>query len=336
MLQEVKFPNKHNQCASFCNSSGCRLQKDCAFGFNRIFMGARELRIDFNQCNLKCVLCWSNNNDSNRIFSVDEIFQSFATCMESNYNYIYNIKKPDKPETFKLQSLQVIGGEPFLDKNRFKFVLSFLHKLDSYILENLDYCYSVLKVNAQKRFKVKLFTNGVTIGNGAIDVSDIKLLSDLKNINTELLISLKGLHENGFNALQSDCFNANDCFEHQIICLEKLLNEYDKKKLHIQPVLGFYHSEHFNIETQSIKASNMFVFDDTPLSKRLHDILKKYISKGYGFYVEPIHAVGKTNKDIQVFYKANTSLLNYFDLVEANLKSNRKTDYKKTKLKDLF
>lgn len=100
--QEIKFPNKYNQCASFCRKTGCALFGSCAFGFNRIFGGARELRLDFNRCNLHCQLCWSNNDDSSRFFSVDDVFKNFTACISANDKYIHEIVKPQKPDTFKL------------------------------------------------------------------------------------------------------------------------------------------------------------------------------------------------------------------------------------------
>lgn len=68
MRQEIKFPNKYNQCSSFCKKTECASSGNCVFGFNRIFGGARELRLDFNRCNLHCELCWSNNNDLSVFF----------------------------------------------------------------------------------------------------------------------------------------------------------------------------------------------------------------------------------------------------------------------------
>ena len=48
--------------------SDCSLLGKCMLGFNKIFRNARELRLDFNRCNLQCELCWSNNNDVSEFF----------------------------------------------------------------------------------------------------------------------------------------------------------------------------------------------------------------------------------------------------------------------------
>ena len=335
MLQEIKFPNKYNQCSSFCKKTNCASSVNCVFGFNRIFGGARELRLDFNRCNLQCKLCWSNNNDLSRFFSVDDIFQNFVACTSVNHQYIYEIIKPQKPETFKLQSLQIIGGEPLISFERFQFIFEFIKKIDDILTEDFEYYSSSLKLDSKKRFKIKLFTNGITIGNGEISISEINKLNQFNNIRVDLLVSIKGFHEEGFYALQGDNSCDKDCFEHQVSCLEKLVS-FPQHSLYVPPVLGFYHSNHFNIKAPQIHAKNMFIFNETPLSKRLYIVLKNYISKGNGFFVEPIHALGKTEKEVKEFYEKKCSYLERSNLIESDLKSNSKTDYRKTKLKCLF
>lgn len=335
MLQEIKFPNKYNQCSSFCKKTDCALYGNCVFGFNRIFGGARELRLDFNQCNLHCKLCWSNNNDLSRLFYVDDIFKNFIACISANHKYIYEIVKPQKPETFKLQSLQIIGGEPLISFARFQFILEFIKKIDDLLTEDSEYYRSSLKLDSKKRFKIKLFTNGVTIGNNEIDISEISKLNQFNNIRVDLLVSIKGFHEEGFYALQDDTSYIKDCFKYQVSCLEKLVN-LRQHNLYVRPVLGFYHSNHFNIKAPQINAKNMFIFNETSLSKKLYSILKNYIYKKNGFFVEPIHALGKTKKEINEFYLKNSSYLERPNLIEPDLKSNSKTDYRKTKLKSLF
>ena len=99
---------------------------------------------------------------------------------------------------------------------------------------------------------------------------------------------------------------------------------------------SFYHSNHFNIKAPQIDAENMFIFNETPLSRRLYNILKDYILKGTGFFVEPVHALGKNEKAINEFYLQKQSYLERLNLIESDLKSNSKTDYRKTKLKCLF
>ncbi|MCI8611902.1 MAG: hypothetical protein HFE66_08315 [Clostridiales bacterium] len=335
MLQEIKFPNQYNQCPSFCKKTDCALHGNCVFGFNRIFGGARELRLDFNRCNLQCELCWSNNNDLSSLFTVEDVFKNFVECIFTNHKYIYEIVKPNKIETFKLQSLQIIGGEPLISFDRFQFILEFLKKIDDLLTENFEYYSSSLKLDSSKRFRVKLFTNGITIGNGKIKLEKIKALNQFNHIRVDLLVSIKGFHEEGFCALQGDTSCNKDYFEHQISCLEKLVS-LPQHTLYVQPVLGFYHSNHFNIKAPQIDAENMFIFNETPLSRRLYNILKDYILKGTGFFVEPVHALGKNEKAINEFYLQKQSYLERLNLIESDLKSNSKTDYRKTKLKCLF
>ncbi len=64
--------------------------------------------------------------------------------------------------------------------------------------------------------------------------------------------------------------------------------------------------------------------------------MKDYILKGNGFFVEPVHALGKTKKDIEEFFHKECIYLERSDLIESDLKSNSKTDYQKTKLEYLF
>lgn len=335
MKQEIKFPNSYNQCPSFCKKADCSLLGKCMFGFNRIFSNARELRLDFNRCNLQCELCWSNNNDVSEFFSVDDVFNSFITCISANHKYIHDIVKPQKPETFKIQSLQIIGGEPLISFDRFQFILEFIKRIDNLFTEDFEYCNSSLKLDSKKRFKIKLFTNGITIGNGKINISEIEKLNQLNNIRVDLLISIKGFYEEGFSSLQVDTSYEKNGFEYQVSCLEKLIN-IPQRNLYIQPVLGFYHSNHFNIKAPQIHSKDMFIFNETPLSKRLYRVLKSYISNGYKFFVEPVHAPRKTDKAIDLFYSENFSHLETSDLIEPDLKSNTKTDYRNTKLKYLF
>ena len=166
-------------------------------------------------------------------------------------------------------------------------------------------------------------------------MSEVEKLGQFNCIKVDLLVSIKGLYEEAFCSLQGDTSSYKGCFEYQVSCLEKLLNS-TKGNLNIQPILGFYHSNHFNIKASNIDAKNMFVFDKSPLSKKLYHILKTYISNGNGFFVEPVHALGKTEKNIEEFYSSKSSHLEKSDLIEADLKSNSKTDYRKTKLKYLF
>ncbi len=335
MQQEIKFPNNYNQCASFCKKTDCAALDNCVFGFNRIFGGARELRLDFNRCNLQCELCWSNNSDVGRFFSIDDVFNNFITCVSSNHKYICDIVKPQRPETFKIQSLQIIGGEPLISFDRFQFILEFIKRIDALFIEDFEYYSSFFKLDSKKRFKIKLFTNGITIGNSEISLSEIEKLNQFIHIRVDLLVSIKGFHEEGFSALQGDDSYGKNNFEYQISCLEKLVN-VSRHNLYIQPVLGFYHSNHFNIKAPQINAKDMFIFNETSLSKRLYNVLKDYISKGHGFFVEPVHALGKTERDVNLFYFEKCSYLEISDLIESHLKSNSKTDYRKTKLKRLF
>lgn len=335
MKQEIKFPNKYNQCPSFCKKTKCAFAGNCIFGFNRIFGGARELRLDFNRCNLQCELCWSNNNDLHKAFSVEYVFENFMACISANHKYISEIVKPQKPDTFKLQSLQIIGGEPLISFERFNFILELLKRIDNSFAEDFEFYRSCLKFDSKERFKIKLFTNGITIGNGEISISDIDKLGQFKNIRLDLLVSIKGFYEEAFCSLQSDASYCSDYFEHQVVCLEKLVNS-TRYNLYIQPVLGFYHSNIFNIKAPHIEAKEMFVFKETPLSGRLHNILENYISKKIKFFVEPVHALGKTAKDIDAFYQKKCLYLEKSGLIEPELKSNSKTDHQKTKLKYLF
>ena len=335
VLQEIKFPNKYNPCASFCKKTDCVLSGNCVFGFNRIFSGARELRLDFNHCNLQCELCWSNNNDMSGLFSVEDVFENFVTCIAANHKYIHETVKPQKPDTFKLKSLQIIGGEPLISFVRFNFIFEFLKRINNLFAKDFEYYSSCLKLDSRKRFRIKLFTNGITIGNGEISISEIDKLSQFDNIRLDLLVSIKGFYEEAFRSLQNNISYNNNYFEHQVSCLEKLVKS-TRNNLYVQPVLGFYHSNIYNIKSPNIHAKNMFKFNETPLSKRLYSVLKDYILKGNGFFVEPVHALGKTEKEIEEFYLKKCLYLERSDLIESDLKSNSKTDYRKTKLKYLF
>lgn len=336
MRQEIKFPNQYNQCSTVCEKTVCDLSDKCIFGINRISPGARELRLDFNQCNLHCRLCWSNNNDLSRPFSVDEVFESLMICMAANYKYIYETVKPRKPDLFKIQSLQIIGGEPFISPERLDFIFEFINRLDNLFAEDFEYCRSCLRLDSKNRFKVKIFTNGVTIGNGEIDLAKIEELGRFNNIRIDLLVSVKGLYEEAFCALQSDAGCGGEYFEHQVACLEKLADA-TRRNLYVHAVLGFYHSKNFNIRAPHIDAKDMFKFDETPLSVRLYSALEKYKGKrDKGFFVEPIHALGKKEEDKEKFYNKNSLYLERSDLIEPDLKSNSKTNYEKTKLKFLL
>lgn len=223
-MQNIKFPNKYNQCQHFCKKVECSFADKCVFGFNRIFGGARELRLDFNHCNLNCKLCWSNNNDNEKEFETTYVLDNFIHCIKMNHKFIVDIIKPEKPATFKIQSFQIIGGEPFISNDRFLFIFDLLKEINKFIVSNFDLCEANLKLDSKSRFRVKLFTNGITIGNETISLSDIKRLEELLNIRIDLLVSFKGLSENAFFELQSDGFSKRNFFEYQINCLEKLVN----------------------------------------------------------------------------------------------------------------
>jgi len=210
-----------------------------------------------------------------------------------------------------------------------------IQKIDQLFAKDLEYYSSCLRSDRKGRFKIKLFTNGVTIGNDEISVSEVEKLGRFDHIKVDLLVSIKGVYEKAFCALQGDSSSGKGRFEHQVSCLEKLLSA-SKGNLDIQPVLGFYHSKHFNIKAPEIDAEDMFVFDGSPLSQRLYHVLKAYISNGNKFFVEPVHALGKAQKDIDKFYHEKCLYLERSDLIEAGLESNSKTDHQKTKLARLF
>ena len=58
------------------------------------------------------------------------------------------------------ECLQIIGGEPLIGLGRFQFILEFIKRIDDLFTEDFKYYSSYLKLDAKKRFKIKLFTNG--------------------------------------------------------------------------------------------------------------------------------------------------------------------------------
>lgn len=110
MIKEcLKSPNNFNSVSYFCKSINCEFYKNCFLAFNKLFKGMRELRIDFNKCNLNCRLCWSNNNDVSQEISVNDIINQITHCLNQNSKYIFN-KNVIKRDLFKIQSFQIIGG----------------------------------------------------------------------------------------------------------------------------------------------------------------------------------------------------------------------------------
>ena len=56
MKEEIKYPNTNNSGVgkSFCIGANCKNHNQCVFAFNSV-IGGREMRIDFNRCNLSCI-----------------------------------------------------------------------------------------------------------------------------------------------------------------------------------------------------------------------------------------------------------------------------------------
>ncbi|UMZ72548.1 4Fe-4S cluster-binding domain-containing protein [Natranaerofaba carboxydovora] len=332
-MQELKFPNDFNSAGHFCKKTNCKFAEKCILGFNKLYKSMRELRIDFDKCNLNCKLCWSNDNNSYQLLSEDQCLQYFSQCLHANLEYITKINPPKKdPELFKIQGLQIVGGEPLLNKERFHFLVNFLNKLDKYIIENNELARDNLRfLKTDDKFKVKIFTNGITIGKREIKEEDILLLNSFKQIKVEMLLSLKGLNTNEFYALQNNGSYNN--FYYQIEGLNKLIpNKH--KNFNIDPVLGFYHSEHFNIKCPDIPAEKMFKFDKNDFNSiKLKQILKEHIENKGKFYVEPVHAPRKNKNSKTNFFYNNKDYLENDSLIENDLKSNTKTNYRKTKIK---
>ncbi|WP_250228231.1 hypothetical protein [Anaeropeptidivorans aminofermentans] len=335
MVQNVKSPNEVNKKPGYCNISKCNFKEKCFFGFNSAGVG-RELRIDFNECNLSCPLCWSDNNYCNvEGCSSEEIYNRFINCISMRENYLENkygeVSLVANKSSFNLMSFQIVGGEPLISKDRFIFIYNFLESINTYISNcvqnNID---SFLNLNKSNCFKIKLFTNGIEIGNGNITRDMLESLNSLAYLD----IRLKGLKARGFLCKYDDIKKQREWFRNQVNAF-KVLSTLSVGSIKLEPVLGFYHSEIFNIKLPTIKSSNMFTFDENDEdSEMLRCMLKKHISKKGKFYVEPIHAKNKGQE--QNFFDIFSEYLENTSLIEPKLVANNRKNYMETKLSDLL
>ena len=312
--------------------SGCLYQGQCFLAFNSV-LGGREIRFDFSLCNLSCILCWANNDAKNSLITSQELLDRFLHCICQKDAYIQK-RYPDGIEntnSFKTSALQIVGGETLLNKSRFLFVYEFLHSLNEKIQQHSVY----LKINKLKRFKVKIFTNGVSIGLNEVTLQDIYSLDCLGNLDIRILLSIKGLNEKNTEALQAKThpFSVLDL---QARALEILL-ENRFRSIKIEPVLGFYHSCDFNIKAPGIAANEMFTFSECDAaSKKLQKLLASFKSEGGAIFVEPVHSVPQTPKGKNAFYEEYQDFLEMDTLIERDLKGGSRRNLAHTKLYQLI
>ena len=334
--QELKSPDRYNQYPWFCKKVNCGYKDRCFLAFNRAYQKTREMRFDFNRCNLNCALCWSNNNDKSESVTVSRLLKRIQICLSNNDFYVKNIEIPRKPEHFKIQSLQITGGEPFITKRRFDFIFDFLNRFDDYIKTNREYLNNNILLR-KGRFKVKIFTNAITIGKKSIGLDSICNLKKLNNLKTILLLSLKGTSLKEFAGLQR---KDTGLFKYQVNAVRDILSISckDDESLVIQLVLGFYHSCYYNIKTRSIPSKEMFHFNGKDLlSKELRKLIFDFRNDGNRLYVEPIHPPLRNSKKTKCEYEEmNKDWLETGNLIEGNLKSHSKTNVTKTKLNSIF
>lgn len=329
-MEAIKYPNPNNSGMgqAFCKKSNCQYFGHCIFAFNSV-IGGRELRLDFNLCNLNCILCWSDNNAPSMMVDADSLFSAFKFCINRKNAYLRSQYPAGVKDStaFNTSCIQIIGGEPFLSRERFRFILNFLRSINQYVRESKE-ASNYLNFNRKKQFKVKIFTNGICIGQDVITHTDLLELNELENIDVRLLLSLKGLNQKATCQLQSE--QSDKLLFLQVNALENLL-QLPLKSITIEPVLGFYHSSDFNIKTPEIAAKNMFVFNaDDAVSLKLHQLLKKHIAKKGKIYVEPVHSVPQSNKGREKFYHEFELFLERDCLIEPKLKGGSRKNIKDT------
>lgn len=333
MAESIKFPNPNSigKGQSFCKKSKCQHHNSCMFAFNSV-MGGREMRVDFNLCNLDCVLCWSNNRAPSMMLDTYDLLSRFMHCIARKDEYLLSQYPHGVQDgaAFNTSCLQIVGGEPLLSRERFLFILDFLRGIDQYIQEHQN-ASAYLTLNRKKQFKIKIFTNGICIGRDIITDSDLLALDGLEYLDVRILLSFKGLNQAAANQLQATGV-CNDLLSLQVKALEKLLH-LPFKNITVEPVLGFYHSCDFNIKTAAICAEDMFVFDfKDPVSARLHELFKKHIASKGKVFVEPVHSVPQSKKGKEEFFSTFKQYLEINPLIEPDLKGGSRKNIKETRL----
>lgn len=336
MVEHFKYPNPNNSGMgqSFCKNADCKNHSNCVFAFNSV-LGGREMRLDFNLCNLSCVLCWSNNNAPNIPVDSQDIISSFIYCVTRKDKYLENQypKGVKDDASFKTRGLQIIGGEPFKSRERFLFVIEILEGINRFVQQDV-HSIEYLNLNRKGKFKIKIFTNGVSIGENTISNSDLYHLGLFEGLDIRILLSLKGLNENATNQLQSKC-NYQNLLNLQVNALEKLMCL--PKNVKLEPVLGFYHSADFNIKTPELCAEKMFAFDPCdPVSTRLKVLLKNHIANKEKIYVEPVHSVPQSKKGKEDFYSHFREFLEKDCLIEPYLKGGTRKNINDTLLVNIL
>ena len=287
------------------------------------------MRLDFSLCNLSCILCWANNDARGSLISSQDLLDRFLHCICQKDAFIQK-RYPDgveKDDSFRASALQIVGGEPLLNKSRYLFLYKFLHSLNEEIQQHSIY----LKTNKLKRFKVKIFTNGISIGLNEVTLQDIYSLDCLSNLDIRILLSIKGVNEKNTNALQAKTYPFS-ILDLQTRALEMFL-ENRFRSIKVEPVLGFYHSCDFNIKAPGIAANEMFVFNACDaVSKKLQKLLTSFKAEGGAIFVEPVHSVPQTAKDKKAFYEEYRDFLEIDRLIECDLKGGSRRNLAKTKL----
>lgn len=331
MTERIKFPNMYNsgRGRSFCKNSNCEFCDNCYLAFNAT-RGGREMRVDFNLCNLNCRLCWSDNNAPDVEITPSELHARMLHCIAQMEPFLEEKKKTEvirDESAFQTRGLQIIGGEPLLTSSRFDFIVALLGLLDESFKAESKYI-----SGTKKGFVVKIFTNGVSIGNGAISRDQLMQLTRFEHLDIRILLSLKGLYTEGAVALQDHVLD-KDFFKSQVNALNVLLS-LPSAALRVEPVLGFYHSCDFNIQAPGISPQSILNFrKNDPVSMELKALLNRHVEANGQFYVEPVHAAKQTVLGKKEFLQAHPDYLSTEDLIEPTLKNGTKTKYQVTKLK---
>lgn len=346
-------PNPYNKCRYLCIE--CKFYENCFIAWRNIF----EFSIDFYGCNLNCILCWTKNeNEKNSIknITVDDITNRLENCFE-NYSKT-QIKN-------KINSFQIVGGEPFLEEDRMFYISKLIKKIDikmddwikikrtsyfnrvnnehrnkiksenSLISSELfkdEINESIFKKDKNEKYlRIKIFTNGILFKEKQYLNFFNNSIIDLKKTKIKILFSLKGTNEYEYKILQK---NPNYSFRDQVKALNnfiELLNN-NSANFEFELIIGFYHSKKFLIID---KNENYLKFDFSGEDDLKSNIKSLLNHKKIKLFVEPLHVPFKTKendflkKNKEIIIKNNDSRFN-------DLKDGRKTIYWKTPLLEVF
>jgi len=195
-----------------------------------------EIVLDMKGCNLNCKYCWGWKM---RYLS-DDIVKSPEDVVRDVACRVKEVMEDRlvRRSRYRFGVIRITGNEPTLQWRHLMEVLKILDDLER--LREL--CPSEEVAEVVHRCKVIVETNGVAVGMGKVDFSDVEVV---ENIQVDFDVSFKGVNEEQFEWLSD---RPRRYFEYQIEGFVKMFDLSESlENVNVNPVLGINHAPNYRV-----------------------------------------------------------------------------------------